>query len=62
LTVRQLEVLRLLSEGRSNAEMAIKLGVAERTVKAHMGALFAVLEVDSRTRALVRARELGLIP
>lgn len=62
LTLRQLEVLRLLSEGQSNADMAITLGVAERTVKAHMSALFAALDVDSRTRALVRARQLGLIP
>ena len=62
LTQRQLEVLSLLAEGRSNAEMATALCIAERTVKAHLGALFQVLGADSRTRALVRARQLGLTP
>ncbi len=62
LTPRQSEVLRLLAEGHSNAEMAMTLGIAERTVKAHLGSLFDVLGADSRTRALAKARQLGLTP
>ncbi len=62
LTQRQIEVLQLLAEGRSNAQMALALGIAERTVKAHLGAVFQALGADSRTRALVRARQLGLTP
>lgn len=58
---RQQEVLQLLAAGHSNAEMAAMLGIAERTVKAHLGVLFEALGVDSRTRALARARHLGLI-
>lgn len=60
LTLRQREVLSLLAAGHSNAEMAVVLGIAERTVKAHLGLLFDTLGVDSRTRALARARQLGL--
>ena len=60
LTLRQREVLSLLAAGHSNAEMAATLGIAERTVKAHLGLLFDTLGVDSRTRALARARQLGL--
>lgn len=61
LTTRQREVLQLLAEGQSNAEMATTLGIAERTVKAHLGSLFDILGADSRTRALARARQLGLM-
>lgn len=62
LTPRQEEVLRLLAEGHSNAEIAATLGIAERTVKAHLGSLFDALGADSRTRAVARARQLGLTP
>jgi len=61
LTPRQMQVLRLLSEGRSNAEMAEALGISERTVKAHLAGVFEALGVDSRVRVLIKARELGLI-
>lgn len=61
LTDRQREVLALLAHGHSNAEIALALGIAERTAKAHMAGIFDALAVDSRVMALVRARALGLV-
>jgi DNA-binding NarL/FixJ family response regulator len=61
LTLRQLEVLQLLSEGCSNAEIGTNLGITERTIKAHLQSIFEHLEVNSRVKALVRAQELGLL-
>ncbi|PWT75813.1 MAG: hypothetical protein C5B46_02170 [Proteobacteria bacterium] len=61
LTPRQKQVLDLLCEGRSNAQMAEILCISERTVKAHLAGVFEALGVDSRVRALVKARALGLI-
>jgi DNA-binding NarL/FixJ family response regulator len=60
LTTRQEEVLALLQEGCSNKEMRYRLGIAERTVRAHLTELFVLLGVHSRTQAIIRARELGL--
>jgi LuxR family maltose regulon positive regulatory protein len=62
LSEREREVLALLGAGLSNAEIAERLVVALTTVKAHLRSIYAKLEVDSRTRALARARALGLIP
>lgn len=62
LTERQVEVLRLLAEGLSNAEIARRLGITERTVKAHMSALFGVLGVATRAKVLVAAAAIGLLP
>jgi DNA-binding CsgD family transcriptional regulator len=61
LTTRELDVLRLLAKGRSNTEIAGELVVAEGTVKAHTSSIYRKLEVANRTRAIVRARELGLL-
>jgi DNA-binding CsgD family transcriptional regulator len=61
LTPRELEVLRLLAAGRGNDEIARELVVAAGTVKAHTSSIYRKLDVDNRTRAVVRARELGLI-
>jgi len=61
LTSRQLEVLRLVDRGLSNAAIGTELGVTERTVKAHLQSVFVQLCVHSRVQALVRARELGLL-
>jgi len=62
LTIRQLEVLHVLAEGKSNAEIAEDLGISARTVKAHLKGIFDALGVDTRARALIRAREGGLLP
>ena len=61
MTPRQAEVLMLLAEGHGNKEIRYRLGIAERTVRAHMTDLFELLGANSRTQAIIRARELGLI-
>jgi DNA-binding NarL/FixJ family response regulator len=62
LTARQCEVLGLLGEGCANKEIRFRLGIAERTVRAHLTELFGALRVHSRVQAILRARALGLIP
>ena len=59
---RELEVLALLAAGRSNKEIARRLDVSPNTVKTHVTKLFAKLEARRRTEAILRARELGMIP
>lgn len=61
LTTRQAEVLVLLAEGCSNKEMRHRMGIAERTVRAHLTELFHLLGANSRMQAVIRGRELGLI-
>jgi LuxR family transcriptional regulator, maltose regulon positive regulatory protein len=61
LTERELEVLRLVAGGRSNREIADRLFLALDTVKGHNRRIFAKLEVQRRTEAIARARELGLL-
>ena len=61
LTERELEVLRLLASGRSNAEMATELFVEQSTVKTHLIHLYGKLGVHSRTQAVARARALQLM-
>jgi LuxR family maltose regulon positive regulatory protein len=61
LTERELEVLRLLAAGRSNAEMAAELFVEQSTVKTHLIHLYSKLGVHSRTQAVARARALRLL-
>ena len=60
LTPRELEVLGLMVEGRSNQEIARTLVVAPRTVAAHLEHLLAKLEAPTRTLAAVRAERQGL--
>lgn len=59
---RELEVLTLLAAGKSNKEIARRLEVSPNTVKTHVTKLFAKLEARRRTEAILRARELGMIP
>ncbi len=61
LTKRELEVLRLMAGGRSNKEIADALGTAEATVKNQASSIFAKLGVRDRTRAVLRAIELGVL-
>jgi LuxR family maltose regulon positive regulatory protein len=61
LSERELDVLRLVAQGLSNQEIAHKLFVALSTVKGHNLRIFAKLQVKSRTEAVARARELGLL-
>lgn len=62
LTPREMDVLRLLAEGLPNRKIADQLDVNERTIKSHVSAILAKLEVNNRTEAVMRAIELGLIP
>jgi len=61
ISERELEVLELLAAGRSNKEIAGRLGVSPNTVKTHVAKLFGKLEVNRRTEAIRRARELGML-
>ncbi|MHB1132172.1 MAG: LuxR C-terminal-related transcriptional regulator [Chloroflexota bacterium] len=60
-SARELEVLRLVAAGRSNKEIAAELVLALGTVKKHTSNIFGKLSVESRTQAVARARELGLL-
>jgi DNA-binding NarL/FixJ family response regulator len=62
LTLRQLEVLRLLGEGYTNRQIANALEITERTAKAHVAAIFEALEAENRTQAVVSAQRRGLLP
>jgi DNA-binding NarL/FixJ family response regulator len=61
LTDRELEVVGLMAQGRSNREIAAALFLAEGTVKNHVTNVLAKLEARDRTQAALRARALGLL-
>lgn len=61
LTRRETEVVQLVAEGRSNAEIAATLFVSETTVKSHLVHIFSKLDVSSRTAAVSAARRLGIV-
>nr|WP_277348497.1 response regulator transcription factor [Planctomonas sp. JC2975] len=61
LSEREVEVLRLVATGASNARIAADLYIAESTVKTHLVHVFEKLGVDDRTRAVTRAQELGIL-
>ncbi|MHC1771835.1 MAG: BTAD domain-containing putative transcriptional regulator [Flexilinea sp.] len=61
ITPREMEVLHLLAEGYSNRQIAEKLVLAEGTIKFHVHQLLGKLQVESRTQAIIRARDLELI-
>jgi ATP/maltotriose-dependent transcriptional regulator MalT len=61
LSGRELEVLALMAAGESNGEIAARLFISTTTVKTHINNLYRKLGTSSRTRAVARARELGLI-
>jgi len=62
LTPRELEVLALVAQGRSNPEIARELFIGEATVKSHLLHVFDKLGVSDRTAAVTRALERGLLP
>ena len=62
LSARELEVLALIAQGKSNQEISTELYLALNTVKRHAYNIYTKLEVRKRTQAVSRARQLGLIP
>lgn len=61
LTGRENEVLQLLARGLTNRAIALELGITQHTVKFHVNAIMSKLDVQSRTEAVVRASQLGMI-
>ena len=61
LTERELEVLRAAARGERNKEIAYKLGITERTVKAHLASIYQKFNVDSRAAAVAVAAQKGLL-
>ncbi|WP_321392442.1 response regulator transcription factor [Emcibacter sp.] len=61
LTSRQLEILKHITLGKSNKEIARSLGIADNTVRVHISAIFQVLNVNNRTEAAYAAMQEGLI-
>ena len=61
LTEREMDVLRLLVAGMSNAEIAEELVIAVSTVKSHINHLYGKLDAQSRTQAVAKAQALDLL-
>ena len=61
LTPRELEVLTAMADGASNKAIARRLGISYHTAKFHVAAILAKLDADSRTEAVTRAAQLGLV-
>ena len=61
LSEREVEVLRWMARGMSNAQIAAQMVVAESTVKKHINHIFGKLGVENRTQALIKARERSLL-
>lgn len=61
LTAREMEVIQLMAQGLANKQIALALSISEHTVKFHLSSLYAKLGISSRTEAIKRGIELGLI-
>jgi NarL family two-component system response regulator LiaR len=61
LTGRETDVLRLIAQGRANKEIALELGIGEKTVKTHVSNILAKLGLQSRTQAALHAMNAGLL-
>ncbi|MCP4142524.1 MAG: response regulator transcription factor [Chloroflexi bacterium] len=61
LSDRESEVIKMVADGARNKEIAYKLGITERTVKAHLSHIFQKLDVDSRAGAVATAARMGIL-
>ena len=61
LTLRELQILRLVAKGANNKEIAQKMGLSVRTIKGHLLTLFARLDARSRTEAVVIGLRTGIL-
>lgn len=61
LTQRELEVLQLISQGKSNSDIGVQLSITEGTVKFHLNNIFSKLRVGDRTQAVITALQRGLV-
>jgi NarL family two-component system response regulator YdfI len=61
LTGRELEVLKSVAQGARSKEIALRLGISERTVKAHLASIYNRLGVDNRAAAIAMAAQKGLL-
>jgi DNA-binding NarL/FixJ family response regulator len=61
LTAREIDVLRLIASGRSNAEIGVELFVSSETVKTHVSRILAKLDARDRTQAVIAAYESGIV-
>jgi DNA-binding NarL/FixJ family response regulator len=61
LTTRELEIVALAARGLTNKAMAVQLSISDRTVQNHLANIFAKLQAESRTEAVMKAVSLGLI-
>jgi len=61
LTDRELDVLRMAAKGYTNKAIGVQLGISDRTVQGHLAHIFAKLQANSRTEAVMRAVSLGWI-
>jgi DNA-binding NarL/FixJ family response regulator len=61
LTARELDVLAAMADGASNKVIARRLGISFHTAKFHVAAILAKLDADSRTEAVTKAAQLGLV-
>ena len=61
LTAREMEVIQLMAQGLANKQIALSLSISEHTVKFHLSSIYAKLGISSRTEAVKRGIELGLI-
>jgi pimeloyl-ACP methyl ester carboxylesterase/DNA-binding CsgD family transcriptional regulator len=59
LTPREVELVELIAQGCDNAQIAVRLALSEKTVRNHITSIFTKLEVENRSQAIVRARDVG---
>jgi len=61
LSAREIEVLRLAAQGFTNKAIGVQLGISDRTVQGHLTNIFGKLDVGSRTEAVTKAIQMGLV-